>query len=115
MSSAEGRGAVTLLPLTRLSHVVHLRSRLPDLNADARNLQLNAGLPLLFAPVVAVLFPALSATFSPNLVPVAVAGFDASLLANRAYTFLPTHALGAGLLGNERNRGHRSGGDRKST
>jgi hypothetical protein len=97
-----------------LLHVAHLRSRLPDLNADARNLQFNAGLPPLFAPVVAVLFPALSTTFRPDLVPVAVAGFDASLLANRAYAFLPTHALGAGLLGDERYRGHRSSGDRES-
>jgi hypothetical protein len=84
-----------------------------DLNADARNLKFNAGLPLLFAPVIAVLFPALSTTICPNLI--AVTGFDASLLTNRAYTLLPTHALGAGLLGDERYRGHHKGCDRKTT
>ena len=86
-----------------------------DLHADARNSQFNAGLPLLFAPVSAVLVPALSTTFGPNLVTVAVTGFDTSLLTNRAYTVLPTYALGAGLLGDERNRGHHSGCNRKTT
>ena len=93
-----------LPPLLIVSRQV---SALPaDLNADARNLQFDAGLPPLFAPVFAVLFAALSTTICPNLVAVAVAitRFDAPLLTNRAYTLLPTHALGAGLLGDECNR-----------
>jgi hypothetical protein len=93
----------------------HVSALPTDLNADARNLQFNAGLPPWFAPVFAVLFPALSTTICPNLVAIAVTRFDASLLTNRAYTLLPAHALGAGLLGDECNRGYRSGSDRKST
>jgi hypothetical protein len=96
--------------------VTHLRSTLSaDLNANARNLHFNAGLPLPIAPIFAVLFAAVSTTLGPDLVTVAVSGFDTSLLTNRAYTFLPTHALGAGLLGDERNRGRHSGGGRNST
>src|SRR5580704_19128496 len=91
--------------------ISRLRSALPaDLNADAGSPDFNTWIPV--PPAFAA--PASVATsLRPNLVAVAVAGFDASLLTNRAHTLLPTHTLGAGLLGNECNRGHHSGCDRK--
>jgi hypothetical protein len=85
----------------------------PDLNADAGNLQFNAGLPLLFAPVFALVFPAFSRTLDRNSLSIPVSAFDTLLLANGPRTLLPTHAIGPGL-GNQYCRGHHRGGDRKS-
>jgi hypothetical protein len=83
-----------------------------DLNADAGNLQFNAGLPLVFAPVIALLFPAISATLGRRSLSIPVSGFDTFFRANGPRTLLPTHAIGFGL-GTQCCRGQHRGGDRK--
>jgi hypothetical protein len=85
-----------------------LRSALPaDLNADAWRLQFNVRISVLVLASVGT-------TLCPDLVMVAVSGFDAILLTDRPHTFLPTHALGIGLLGDKCNGGQQSGCDHET-
>jgi hypothetical protein len=81
-----------------------------DLDADARNLQLNAGFPLVVAP--AVLVPAISATLGRDSITIPDSGFDTLLLANGSRALLPAYAIGPGLWTQCRG-GQHGGGDRK--
>jgi hypothetical protein len=81
-----------------------------DLDADARNLQLNAGFPLVVAP--AVLVPAISATLGRDSITIPDSGFDTLLLANGPRALLPAYAIGPGL-GTQCCGGQHGGGDRK--